>query len=257
VFGIFRGKKSRASPAPPAGPERLVVEGPDGLIVTELTFDRFSSLRISVRPGGVVRVRAPIGSDMAFVRGSVQARAEWIARHVARLAGMRPVRMLAYVQGEKHALLGREYVLDIRPPEAGCPRGVRLEGESIVVRLRDADPGRVRRALDAWYLDQSRAVFARVLRELWPRVAGYGAARVAGLKVRAMTSRWGTCSRAGVITLNRHLVRAPLVCVEYVAAHELCHLLHFGHGADFKALLTAVMPDWKRRRALLRRSLTL
>lgn len=255
MFGLFRGRTRRATPAP--APARLLIDGPDGPIAVELTFDRFSSLRISVRPEGVVRVRAPIGSDMAFVRERVAARTEWIARHLARFAQARPVRALTYAQGEVHQLLGREYALDIRPPMPRGPRGVRLEGETLAVYLRDADPVRVRRALDAWYLEQARTVFARALRELWPRVAAFGAPRVTGLKVRAMTSRWGTCSRAGVVTLNRHLVRAPLACVEYVAAHELCHLLHFGHGPDFKALLTAVMPDWKRRRALLRSSLTL
>jgi len=74
------------------------------------------------------------------------------------------------------------------------------------------------------------------------------------LKVRAMTTRWGTCSRAGVITLNRRLVEAPLSCVEYVAAHELCHLRHHGHDARFYGLLVLVLPDWKARRDALRRA---
>jgi predicted metal-dependent hydrolase len=67
-----------------------------------------------------------------------------------------------------------------------------------------------------------------------------------------MTSRWGTCSRAGAVTLNRHLVRAPLACVEYVVAHELCHLRHHSHDARFYGLLQTLMPDWKERKQRLR-----
>ena len=89
-------------------------------------------------------------------------------------------------------------------------------------------------------------------RELVPVVAAHGVPRPAQLKIRAMTSRWGTCSRSGSITLNRHLMRAPLTCVEYVVAHELCHLVHHGHDARFYGLLAAIMPDWKARRLRLR-----
>ena len=39
--------------------------------------------------------------------------------------------------------------------------------------------------------------------------------------------------------------------MEYVAAHELCHLLVAGHGPDFYRLLDRALPDWRRRKQLL------
>jgi len=252
VFGLRRKK-----PAAPSAPRRLEMIAGGETVAVELTFDRYSSLRIAVRPEGIVRVRAPYGADMAFVRERLEIRAEWIAGHLRRFRDMRPVRALAYAQGEAHALLGHEYRLDLRQSGPGVRPGVRVEGGLLVVALRNPAPDRVRKALDAWYLAQAREVFIQTIRALLPRFDALGVNRPTALKVRAMTSRWGTCSRAGVITLNRHLVRAPLCCVEFVAAHELCHLRHFGHGADFKALLAAVLPDWKERRALLRRELVL
>jgi len=252
MFGLRRKMK-----ATPAAPRRLEMDARGETVTVELTFDRYSSLRIAVRPEGIVRVRAPYGADMAFVRERLAARADWIAGHLERFRAARPVRALAYAQGEAHAFLGREHRLDLRQSGPGMRPGVRIDGDLLIVAQRDLSPDRVRKALDAWYLAQAREVFLHVIRELLPRFDARGVNRPTALKVRAMTSRWGTCSRAGVITLNRHLVRAPLPCVEFVAAHELCHLRHFGHGADFKALLTAVLPDWKQRRARLRQELTL
>jgi hypothetical protein len=60
-----------------------------------------------------------------------------------------------------------------------------------------------------------------------------------------------------VVTLNRHLVKASPECIEFVVAHELCHLRHHGHDAKFYALLSSVLPDWKQRRARLRQEVVL
>jgi predicted metal-dependent hydrolase len=45
---------------------------------------------------------------------------------------------------------------------------------------------------------------------------------------------------------------APMSQVEYVVAHELCHLLCRDHSTRFWSTLRAVMPDYGKRRELLR-----
>jgi len=226
----------------------------DERITVLLEFDRFRSLRIAVRPEGLVRVRAPFGLARSTVQTRVQAKALWIARHLARFREREPARRPAFVQGEAHAYLGREYALEIRQASRQQPRQpvALVDGRMEMTLTRPPDPARVRRVLETWYLEQAREVFTRVIRELLPRFDALGVPRPKLLKVRAMTTRWGTCSRVGVITLNRRLVEAPLACVEYVAAHELCHLRHHGHDARFYGLLALVLPDWKARRDALR-----
>lgn len=72
------------------------------------------------------------------------------------------------------------------------------------------------------------------------------------LKLRTMKSRWGSCAWGkGVVTLNRRLYFAPPECLEYVALHELCHLLVHDHSPRFHRLLDRLMPDWKTRKAKL------
>ena len=52
--------------------------------------------------------------------------------------------------------------------------------------------------------------------------------------------------------LNRRILQAPSRLVDYVVAHELCHLIHEGHGRAFRATLGQVMPDYEARRAQLK-----
>lgn len=68
-----------------------------------------------------------------------------------------------------------------------------------------------------------------------------------------MRRRWGSCSAAGHITLNTRLVQTSPRCVDYVLLHELAHLRELNHGPRFYAVLTALLPDWKDARSLLRR----
>ena len=71
--------------------------------------------------------------------------------------------------------------------------------------------------------------------------------------MRDMVSRWGVCNlRRRRITFALRLVQKPLAAQEYVAVHELCHLLVPNHSPLFWAEVEKRMPDWKARRALLR-----
>ncbi|RCK71462.1 M48 family peptidase [Desertihabitans brevis] len=50
--------------------------------------------------------------------------------------------------------------------------------------------------------------------------------------------RWGSCSPAdGTIRLSDRLQGLPGWVVDYVLVHELCHLVHAGHGPAFWALV--------------------
>lgn len=102
--------------------------------------------------------------------------------------------------------------------------------------------------LHRWSLDRAKEVFEEVLAKSLSR---YNVTRPSRLIVRAMQSRWGSLSWAGTMTLNSHLIRAPRACIEYVITHELCHLTHRDHDANFYRLLGQVMPDWEKRKQLL------
>jgi predicted metal-dependent hydrolase len=143
---------------------------------------------------------------------------------------------------------------------------VRLEADVLHVSLaHDTDSQRVRRLVDEWFVRQAREALPHCFAEA---VARHGwrlrHARVplvlrapgqpCGLRltVRPMRSRWGSCSMDGHVTLSAELVRLPQRLVEYVAVHELCHLVHHNHSAAFYFQVATCLPDWRQRRAELR-----
>lgn len=73
------------------------------------------------------------------------------------------------------------------------------------------------------------------------------------IRVRLMKSRWGSCCPSKrTITLNKRLLCYPQEAAEYVVLHEYVHFLHPDHQKGFYQTLSRLMPDYARRRALLK-----
>ncbi len=73
------------------------------------------------------------------------------------------------------------------------------------------------------------------------------------LTLRDTRSRWGSCSAAGDFMYSWRLVMAPPDVLDYVAAHEVAHLIEMNHAPAFWAVVVALCPDWRRHRSWLRR----
>ena len=58
--------------------------------------------------------------------------------------------------------------------------------------------------------------------------------------IKNNSSNWGSCSTLRNINLNMNLVRLPQELMDYVIAHELCHLVYPNHSDRFHKLLNAI-----------------
>ena len=96
----------------------------------------------------------------------------------------------------------------------------------------------------------------RAQEELPPLVSRYG--RIMGLAPARVTitgarTRLGSCSSRGSICFSWRLMDYPADAIEYVVVHELAHMRHMDHGQDFYREIERVLPDYRRRIALLKR----
>lgn len=219
---------------------------------------RRTRLCLRVRPDGAVELLLPAWAGLEDAQAALRKRAEWIARHVADARARPRPTPPRYAPGERHLYLGRLFPLEpLQIPAARQgnaraatdKRGVRIERGRLVVRLPAPAPEKIRQALAAWYAAEASRLFGRRLAAL--RAVVPWLTRVPTLRVRAMRSRWGSCSAQGMLTLNTHLIKAPRRCIDYVICHELAHLREMNHSPRFYALLDQIMPDWRRVRARL------
>lgn len=219
-------------------------------LVYELERKPVKNLNLRVKSDGTVCVSAHNRVDVAKIDEFVLSKAKFIFNARARLG--KSVSRNAFTEkfcdGEVLQLFGEKKVLRVC---CGQP-SVTVTDREIVLTVRDVTGDASKRnVIDKWLRARFEETATAVCKMIFPVFSRYGVS-FPQIKFRKMRSRWGSCNPSRkIVTFNYALVSAPLDCIEYVAVHEFCHFLHPDHSAAFYACLTAVLPDWKRRKKLL------
>lgn len=73
-----------------------------------------------------------------------------------------------------------------------------------------------------------------------------------GIKITSAKTRFGSCGGKNGLCFSWRLMLYPDAAIDYVVVHELAHIRHKNHGAEFYSLIAAVLPDYKERQKLLK-----
>jgi predicted metal-dependent hydrolase len=216
----------------------------------KLVYSGRRSIGISVSPSQGIVVRVPFLTSKKVINEVLERKAAWIKKHVKSYSSgpaLKPGKK--YAEGELHSYMGKEYILRLTISDK---QSVFLEDQYINIAIKDPyDSAKVKGLLYKWYKKEAAMLFGKTLSEALERNKEYNF-RPAGLTVRSMKRRWGSCTAKGKITLSTELVKLPEECIEYVILHELCHLRHHNHGQEYYKLLNEIFPDWKRVRKLMK-----
>lgn len=189
---------------------------------------------LQLRPDGVARVTIPRGGSAAEARRFVERHRSWLERELQRL----PARSA----GGKEWVVGTEILLrgervKIESANSSEPGEVRLGNEVVAVIESGAD---LRASVEC----HLRGLAAR---ELPPRVTELATGlelTVRRVAVRNQRSRWGSCSRRGVISLNWRLIQMPRFVSDYIILHELMHLREMNHSPRYWRQVERVCPNY-------------
>lgn len=203
-------------------------------------------INIKVKPNCDVILTTPMetkDTDIAYV---LKKRAEWIDKKIAFYKEHQTQTPKDYVSGENFCYLGRNYRLKVIESKS---EGVKLQRGYLQVFVKDtSNLVKKKRLVKEWYLLKAEIHFQKAIEKYQPLVKR----EIENIRIREMKTRWGSCNPVkGYINLNSELIKKPTVCIEYVIFHELAHLVHADHSAQFYNYLNLFMPDWKKRKKIL------
>ena len=138
-----------------------------------------------------------------------------------------------------------------RVPVRGTEHRLRaLDISRGTVRIQDCQDGPVllvpggeahmRRRLIDWLKAEARA-------DLDARCTIHAAnlgVQIAAIKLRDQSTRWGSCSSTRTLSFNWRLVMAPPHVLDYVAAHEVAHILEMNHAPAFWTQVEKTLPGY-------------
>jgi len=184
----------------------------------------------------------PQRGSLREARAFAERHAAWIAARLNRLPEVIP-----FVDGAVAPLRGVNHLLAHRPGARGVVwrealrRECLNESAAFALCVAGASEHMARRVTDYFKREARGDLEAAVARHtqrlgLPPRSVG----------LRDPVSRWGSCSASGSLNFSWRLIMAPPFVLDYLAAHEVAHLVHLDHSPRFWSLARELCADLDR-----------
>lgn len=207
----------------------------DGTVmaVAVIENDRAKRITLRIAPGGdSLRVTTPghVGDDE--IEAFVHRNRNWVAAKIARLPSKTRLEAGSSIlyKGVSHEIVG-----------TGKLRGIveLRSGDSHPQLLVPGDENSLSRRLVSWLKQEAR-------RELNDAVARHSSkidVRPKQIRITDTTSRWGSCSSTRTLSFSWRIIMAPPEVLDYLAAHEVAHLVEMNHSDRFWKLTRKLCPD--------------
>ena len=193
------------------------------------------SLRISSLDGRIT-ITGPYFVPESTFQDFLDSKAEWI------LANHKHIERIIIDDGASVPVLGKPHVIRA----ANMPK-ISLVYDQILVPRRSSCLGA-----------QVKGFLKSLARDHLAQASDHYAQRLGhsyqGLRLRDTRSRWGSCSSDGRLMYSWRLVMAPRDVLDYVAAHEVAHLVEMNHSKSFWSVVQDIYGDYRQPRDWLRTS---
>ena len=237
---LLRAFTSRTqSPLPPPVTEKFKLADQDVVLI----FKRHASarrftLRLT-RDGNGFVMTMPKRAKLADARAFALTSESWMRSSLARRVEKAVVEdgAVLLLRGVEHriAATGKVRGLVTCDPET---RTLHVPGQTVHMKRRLTDWLKAEAAHD---LDVASTRYAIAMETKFRK-----------LNIRDQKSRWGSCSSGGVLSYSWRLILAPPFVLDYVAAHEVAHLLEMNHSTRFWRLVLKHCPDSRQARTWLK-----
>lgn len=212
--------------------------------VQRKAFRRRISLRL--RPGEPLLVQAARLTSLSFICEFIESRREWIESHLHRFVEQdRELPPRGWIFGASYPLLGEDLVLRLSPTPlkkafvSHDERFLNLHWPLGTAFAENSSTQKIKQQLLRTYFRQQGEKILTSKTQQW---AEQMQLRPQSLKFSAAQTRWGSCNSKGRLMLNWRLIVFRPEILDSVVVHELAHLKHLNHSAEFWNLVHQHLP---------------
>jgi len=231
-----------ATPAPTVQRDTVRLRVGDGEIeVLRVRDPRARRIKLSVDERGA-RLTLPPRATLLMGEKFLEQHRQWLAEQLHHYQGEGlPDTLVPGVPGQ---LPLRGELLPLRWQEGRYARLQVDDAGACVQWPARAGEASLRRLLREFYEAETRADVGRWLPRYLP-----GLPRApARVRLKVMSSQWGSLAPDGSMALDLALVLGRPSAFEYVLVHELCHLIQANHSPAFWHEVEQRFPHWRAER---------
>lgn len=213
----------------------------------ELTRKNIKNIILKITPDGKVLLSAPKKASEKILKEFLTKKESWI-REKLKMLEERKKGELKFETGEILTYLGNSYNLEIIYSDI---KKIEFVNNKIYIYASTNSTFQERKAIfENWAMNEFALVLEKLTRKIGEKIGHFPNE----IKIKNMKSRWGSCIVGKkIITYNLQLIYKPLSIIEYVVLHEMSHILYPNHQKEFWNFVEKFMPDWKKRRELLKK----
>lgn len=201
------------------------------------------NLIITVKDADTLEVRAPKNLSKEAIEGFVRDKKRWIEKKAGEKEKIKNEfgDIYAYRQ---FLLFGKRF----RIVKSNVTEATILE-DMFIVPQKVTEISQLKEAMKKFVLEKAKNNLPAIMSQIGSKIG----ICPAGVRVKSLKSKWGSCDSNKMITFNSRLIQLEPKLIEYVVIHELCHVVELNHSEKFWKTLEQFIPDWSERRSSLKK----
>lgn len=193
-----------------------------------------------------VEVRAPLRTPHYFIKDFIAQKQDWILKQLA-VQQQKSAEIFAIKHATSIPFLGQTKVLSF---QTAAKNKVFLDNDKLVIQGKNVQQpdctdtnNEAKKLFEAWLKQQAKTHITPKTEALAKKLNLDD--RLNAVRFRKTKSKWGHCTAEGLIQYNWLIMMTPEPVVDYLIAHEVCHLAHLNHSPQYYALLASVCEDYQ------------
>lgn len=230
--------------------DKITFNYEDKILDVDIIYRKRKNISIKITPKDRIQIIAPHKVPIKILQETIEKNSSWILSKLDKFKNMDDSFLKRdYVDGEIYYYIGKPHYLKIIKDKNMQNKKnynyISIKEEYIEIRTNNWEGEYLKESLKKWYKLKSEEIVMDRLAYLREQSDYFRKIEPNLIKVKEQKKIWGSCNSNKNIYINSKISMLPVEAIDYIIAHEFCHILYMNHSKDFYASVEKIIPNYK------------
>ncbi|MDY2738087.1 M48 family metallopeptidase [Intestinibacter sp.] len=230
--------------------DKITFNYEDKILDVDIIYRKRKNISIKITPKDRIQIIAPHKVPIKILKETIEKNSSWILSKLNKFKNMDDSFLKRdYVDGEIYYYIGKPHYLKIIKDKNMQNKKnynyISIKEEYIEIRTNNWEGEYLKESLKKWYKLKSEEIVMDRLAYLREQSDYFRKIEPNLIKVKEQKKIWGSCNSNKNIYINSKISMLPVEAIDYIIAHEFCHILYMNHSKDFYASVEKIIPNYK------------